>query len=269
MIGTEKLELIVELTLWSGCLQNERPLSLLIIAKPESGKSQLVLKYKENSPGVITITDCTAWGIQKNFLNEMKDRQIHHIIIPDLITPLSRQPATVSTFIAFFNNLIEEGVVEVHTFAQDFKVEGLNVGIISTITPLVLNDSRHKWTRIGFLSRMLPVTFKYSQETAQNILHSITRREYHKDGPKVLNLPQEKQEVDLTQKIANKMLPLTSKFNESLNKAERLYGFRHQKQLQVLLQAHAVMHGRNRVTLEDVDAVKSIVSLIGTEEYEL
>ena len=35
MIGTEKLELIIELALWSGCLENERPLSLLIIAKPD------------------------------------------------------------------------------------------------------------------------------------------------------------------------------------------------------------------------------------------
>ena len=171
MIGTEKLELIIELALWSGCLENERPLSLLIIAKPESGKSQLVLSYKGNNPGVVVISDCTAWGLQKAFLNEMKDKLIHHIIIPDLITPLSRQPATVATFVAFLNGLTEEGIVEVHTFAQDLKVEGLNVGLISTITPSILNDSRHRWTRMGFLSRMLPVAYKYSQETAQKVAH--------------------------------------------------------------------------------------------------
>jgi len=269
MIGTAILELLIELVLWSGCIENERPLSLLIIAKPESGKSQLVLKYRGNNPGVVVVTDCTAWGIQKNFLTEMKDKLIHHIIIPDLITPLSRQPATVATFIAFLNGLIEEGIIEVHTYAQDFKVEGLNVGLISTITPSILNDSRHRWTRMGFLSRMLPVAYKYSQETAQKVLDSITRREYYYDKPKNLHLPKEKQEVDLPKKYAQAMLPFTSEFNERLNEAEKLYGFRHQKQLQVLLQAHALMRGRDRVIPEDVDAVKKIVRLIGTGEYEL
>lgn len=269
MIGTEKLELIIELTLWSGCLENERPLSLLIVAKPESGKSQLVLKYKVNNPGVIVISDCTAYGLQKAFLNEMKDKIIHHIIIPDLITPLSRQPATVATFIAFLNGLMEEGIIEVHTFAQDFKVEGLNVGLVSTITPSILNDSRHRWTRMGFLSRMLPVAYRYSQETAQKVLDSITKREYSHYTPKQLHLPEEKHEVELPKKYAQAMLPFTKKFNARLNDAERLYGFRHQKQLQVLLQAHALMCKRHRVTSEDVYVVKSIVRLIGTKEKEL
>jgi hypothetical protein len=89
MVGTERLELVIELVLWSGCLKNERPLSLLIIARPESGKSGLVLKYRENGPGVVVLTDCTAWGIQRHFLNAMKSKAIHHIIIPDLLTPLS------------------------------------------------------------------------------------------------------------------------------------------------------------------------------------
>jgi len=269
MIGTEILELIIELVIWSGCLLNERPLSLLIIAKPESGKSQLVLKYRGNNPGVIVITDCTAWGMQSNFLNEMRDKRIHHIIIPDLITPLSRQPSTVATFIAFFNNLIEEGVVEVHTYAQNFKVEGLNVGIISTITPSILNDSRHRWTRMGFLSRMLPVAYRYSQEKAQNILQSITEREYYQEETKNLSLPSEKVEVELPKVYAEEMLPFTQQFNERLNEAEKLYGFRYQKQLQVLLEAHALMNGRDIVTIEDVEAIKGIVGLFGTEEQEI
>ena len=269
MIGTEKLELIIELALWSGCLQKERPLSLLIIAKPESGKSQLVLRYKVNNPGVIVISDCTAHGIQKTFLNEMKDKLIHHIIIPDLITPLSRQPATVATFIAFLNGLTEEGIVEVHTFAQDFKVDGLNVGLVSTITPSILNDSRHRWTRMGFLSRMLPVAYKYSQKTAQEVLNSITKREYKEYTPKQLNMPIERQEVNLPRKYAQAMLPLTERFSLSLKKAERLYGFRHQKQLQVLLQAHALMSGRDKVNSEDVDAVKSIIGFVGTKARKL
>ena len=269
MIGTEKLELAIELALWSGGLKNENPLSLLIIAIPESGKSQLVLKYKGNKPGIVVLTDCTAYGIQHQFLEPMKSKQVHHIIIPDLLTPLSRSPSTVSTFIAFFNNLIEEGIVEVHTYAMDFAVEGLNVGIISTITPEVLRDTRHRWTRMGFLSRMLPIAYRYSQETAQKILESITQREYYQEQPKQLNFPLEKQEVDLPKEQAKKLLPLTKRFNEGLDEAERLYGFRYQKQLQVLLEAHALMNGRNKVTDEDVQSVISIAKLFGTEEQEL
>jgi hypothetical protein len=269
VIGTEKLELMIELVLWSGCLRNERPLSLLIIARPESGKSELVLKYKENRPGVVVLTDCTAWGIQRHFLDAMKSKLIHHIIIPDLLTPLSRTPSTVATFIAFFNNLIEEGIVEVHTYATDFKVDGLNVGLISTITPSVLRDARHRWARIGFLSRMLPVAYKYSQKTAQEILQSITRRDYYQEQPKKLSLPSEKQEVDLPKQFAEEMLPFTKEFTGRLDRAERLYGFRYQKQLQVLLASHALMSGRSQVTAQDVEVIKSIVALFGTEEHQI
>jgi hypothetical protein len=181
----------------------------------------------------------------------------------------SRSPSTVNTFIAFFNNLIEEGIVEVHTYAMDFKVEELNVGLISTITPSALGDARHRWSRIGFLSRMLPVAYQYSQKTAQEILESITRREYHQEQPRKLPLPSEKQEIDLPKQFADEMLPFTQEFTDRLDRAERLYGFRYQKQLQVLLAAHALMNGRHQVTTEDVEVIKSIVSLFGTEEHEI
>ena len=283
MIGTEKLELIIELALWSGCLENERPLSLLIVAKPESGKSELVLKYKDNIPNVWVLTDATAFGLLK-ILKEDAFRAVRHIIIPDLLSPLSRQPATVHSFIAFMNNLIEEGVMEIQTGFMTFKETGLNIGLISTMTPSVLQDRRHGWSRIGFLSRMVPVSYKYSQQTAQKILVSITHQEYHKEKPKALTLPTETAKVALPPRLAKKMLSFTRQHAQAeaelnrvemyeglrmLHEAEELYGFRYQKQLQVMLKSRALMKGREEVTQEDVDALGSLLNLIGTRELEI
>ena len=237
------------------------------LAYPSSQRIFLIYEAFTKGMTIDEIHELTF--IHKWFLNEMKDKLIHHIIIPDLITPLSRQPSTVSTLIAFLNNLIEEGVVEVHTFAQDFKVDGLNVGIISTITPSILNDASHRWTRMGFLSRMLPVAYRYSQEKAQDILQSITEREYYREEQRNLSLPSEKIEVELPKEYAEQMLPFAQQFNKNLSEAERLYGFRYQKQLQVLLEAHALMNRRDVVTTEDVEVIKGIVGLFGTEEREI
>jgi hypothetical protein len=55
---------------------------------------------------------------QSQYLEDIKSGKIRHIIIGDLLAPLSKQKKTRDDFIAFFNSLIEEGVISVHTYAQ-------------------------------------------------------------------------------------------------------------------------------------------------------
>lgn len=267
MVNTEAIEKIVKVALFSAYVDGEKPLSLLLIAKPESGKSELLKKFKGNK-GVVFLTDCTAYGIIKEFLPLLDTGRLNHIILPDLIPPLSRQKSTVNSFIAFMNSLIEEGVIEIQTYAipgLKTRHENINCGLITSITPDELKDKRHRWTRMGFLSRLLPVTYRYSNSTVYKILDSIVKREYYNEKPIILNFPPTKVRINLPENLAQRMLPYAIYFGE----AQGLYGFRMEKQLQTLLQAHALMNGRERVTEEDVEAVEELLHYVNMNFNEL
>jgi hypothetical protein len=54
------LKRMVECALISPYIKNEKSISLMIIAKAESGKTTVMKSYRENK-GIVYITDATAW----------------------------------------------------------------------------------------------------------------------------------------------------------------------------------------------------------------
>ena len=88
MIGLEELETLIKIILFTGWIKDERPVSALIVAKPESGKTDLVRKA-QRVKGVLYLTDATAWGIIDKHWDEIEKRIIRHIIFAELTVPLS------------------------------------------------------------------------------------------------------------------------------------------------------------------------------------
>ncbi len=258
MIGTKELEYLVKTTLFSGYLEGERPLSLLIAAEVESGKTEMISRFRENK-GILFISDASAWGILDEHLDDLSKGTIKHIIIPDLLVPLSRNSDTVNTLIGFLNSLTEEGIKEIRTYAMSFCFpKPIVAGLITAITRKDLNLRRVRWGSIGFMSRLLPVSFSYSQETVKIILDSIAKREYYHDKAHKLNFPTDPTKVDLPPEIGLRLEPLTV----AMAAAQEVYGFRIQKQLQRLAMSHALMCGRTLVTWEDFDVVGDLVKYI-------
>ncbi|GAJ18755.1 unnamed protein product, partial [marine sediment metagenome] len=93
MIKLGELEKLIEITLFTGYIKDERPVSLLIVAQPESGKTELVKKAKRVK-GVLYLTDATAWGIINKHWDDIESRKVRHLIVPDLTVPLGKQTET-------------------------------------------------------------------------------------------------------------------------------------------------------------------------------
>lgn len=259
MIGTDELEYLVKTALYSSCLKNERPVSLLISARVESGKTEIVTKFRDNH-GILFMSDLTAWGIQKHYLKRLTSGDIKYIIIPDILVPLSRSGDTVNSLIGFLNSLIEEGVKEISTYAMHFALPTpVRCGLITTITrDDLLGNRRKRWTSIGFMSRMLPVTYDYHAKTVMDILGSICDHEYYQDASIKLNLPTAPVQVYLDPAFSERMQGIALQLVD----AEELYGFRMQKHLQRLMMAHAVMKGRTTVSDEDFKMIKEMTKYI-------
>ena len=257
MIGLGEVERLVRIALLTGHIAQERPLSLLLISKIEAGKTELLKRYSQ-VPGVAWLDDATAYGIARRYKEEIEMGKIKHLIFPDMLRPLARAKETVQTFINFLNMVTEEGISHIETFAQqNFEIKrGAQgrCGVLAGIAHGEMLDARHKWTRIGFLSRMLPVCWEYGDRTIYKIQDSLANRAYIGDKAEPLELPVNPIPVQLSTELAAKTIETASK----LGKAEDVYGFRKQRQLQVLMMGNALLEGRDYVTEHDFEVMDDL-----------
>jgi hypothetical protein len=244
MIKIEPLQTIIECTLISPYIKDEKPLSLLIVAKPESGKSSAMKQYRKNA-GVVYLTDCTAYGITRDILPKIVSGEIKTIMIPDLITPLSKQTKTRQSFVAFLNNLIEEGVAKITTYSTVWNKDA-NANIITAVTDDALRDARHGWAKMGFLSRFIIFSYSYTISAVMEILNSYSTQGYALNNRK-LQLPNKPVPVLLSPDIANQLNPVAMKIGEQF----RLYGFRAKINFRCLLKCLAYRDGKRRVVTND------------------
>lgn len=263
MIKTTVLEEIIISALYSAYIADEKPLSLLITAEVESGKTDLVLKFKDNEK-VKYLTDATAYSIWRDLSTEIQGGLIKHFIFPDLLTPFAKNKDTVNSFIMFLANLTEEGLAEVHA---GFLPEGgivlaspKPVGVIGCIARGELLDQRHKWARAGFMSRMLPISYSYSVETIDAIKKSISERVYVRDSPTKLTFPKDDVKVALPTYIADEIRKLEEEIKKKADlasEASYVYGFRMLKSLQRLVMGYTLSHGRTTVEPSDYAKLKN------------
>lgn len=280
MIGVDNILNLLELVIFSGHVKGEQPVSLLLTAPVEAGKTELVLSFAQND-GCVALTDATAFGIMRDYGDAIKNRGIRHIIIPDLVKPMSRGKDTVHSFIAFLNSLIEEGIVRISTYAQQIGVPQqstgqsqpipVKCGLIATLAKGVLLDGRHHWSRMGFMSRLLPISYDYTASTQLDIHKAIAQRHYLSATPIRLNLPTQDEDVKLGSPEAGDLLVLAGGLTVVVgrNSPEKIYGFRLQKHLQRLAMASALKNGRDIVTQSDVDYIRSLAGCINLEYYPL
>jgi hypothetical protein len=281
MIKVNKILDLLELVVWSGYIKGEQPVSALVTAPVEAGKTEVIMKFAQNK-GVIALTDVTAYGINRDYGQLIINKKIRHLIIPDLVKPMSRGKDTVHSLIAFLNSLIEEGVLRISTYAErigapvdgaDLQVQPTPVkcGLIATLAKDILADGRHHWSRMGFMSRLLPISYDYGVTTKMEIQQSIARMDYRGDTPINLNLPSDDVAVklDLPQGTELMMLTNTLISQRIKNNPETVYGFRLQKHLQRLAMASAVKDGRDIVQQKDVDLIKDLSTVINLEYYPI
>ena len=265
MRDLESLVDIIKLTLYTAYIKNvPKPNSLIIIAKPESGKTEVMRKFAINK-NVAYLSDVTAYGIQRDYLSKMEAGEVRHVIIPDLLKPLSRKESTVNTFITMMNSLIEEGVAAMSTYATSgplvFK-KPVRCGLVTAITGEEFRDHRHNWKKKGFLSRTVPFSYSYGIGTVNKVFETILELHYLKEREIKLDIPKQDKEIRLLKKFARSILPSTA----TIAKAQDTYGFRLQKQFQALLQASALDHNRKSVNASDVDRVLHLMSWVNFDE---
>jgi hypothetical protein len=188
-------------------------------------------------------------------------------MIGDLLGPLSKQKKTRDDFIAFLNMVIEEGIIEIQTYAQDWKSKTfVKCGLITTIAePDLLRKSR-RWFEMGFLTRAMPLTYSYSDSTKIGIYKNIAKSKNLKLTPtNQMWLPKTSVRIKSNPRINLRLIELSM----GVEKWEDVYGFRRQEQLQTLLMANALKNKRKYVTEEDYEKIIELSKYINLSFKEI
>lgn len=274
--GMEPIQDLLELTLNSAYVRGERTVSLLVVAEPESGKTELMKKYRKNN-GVHIRRRFTAYGILTDLIQGKihtlfnKPKILGHILVYDYSSIFAYKPNTVDSTIEFLDALTEEGLSLESSYwikgDELKKFEGLKGGLIAGINTFGFFTSTGKVKanlyKGGWFSRNVVVSFGMSAQLISKVFDSIRKGNYRYDRNFVsriaLKLPRKRIEVNLPKGLSEEIEELAREIAEEYSedlKPHRLKGFRLHKSLISLVKASALRDGVRKVEEEDVERIR-------------
>jgi len=289
LVGLEPIQDIIELTLITSYVKGEKTVKLLVVAEPESGKTELMKKYRNNR-GVHVRRRLTAYGILTDLLQGKihtlfdKPKRLGHILVYEYSSVFSYKQNTVDSTIEFLCALTEEGLSEESSYwiggDQLKKFKGLKGGVIAGINPFGFFTSGGKVKanlhKGGWLSRNIVVSYELSEELASKI-HDIIKKGEYRPGRKFVNvinleLPKKRLAIEIPEDLAEQIKDLArnvaEEYSEKL-KPYKLRGFRLHKSLISLVKASALRDGRKTVNKEDIARIEFLSQWMNLKMHRL
>lgn len=291
MINVEPILDIIETTLWTGALAKEKPLSAILIAGVGEGKTEMLMKaykaphiaeeysdVKDHSGkvvrqktqvvtqiGTVLVTgDVTPYTLYHKYGDLLKSNQIKHIVIPDFLSILTKNKEAMPDTIRFYNALIEEGICRIESKYADFVTEiPVQIGLLTAISAqdYEVRSKAQNWGALGFLSRVLPVSFHYSNGTKEQIRRATFLREYHNEVKFGLNLPKNQVYIEIPREYEKTITTLAYELKDPTDAV----GARREKQLMTFVMACALKDGRQVVNKSDMDKLISYSQFFNTD----
>jgi hypothetical protein len=248
----------VETVILTGRLKGHSPVSLLLIASPESGKTSVVLE--KDCVGVVAVTDVTGRGLQELCKNKS---EISHIVINDLVAVSAHKSSVSKYTMSMINAMTEEGIVATAFPGQFEAYKDGKRGIIASIPTTMAKDGRGWWNKIGLSSRMLPLAFKHSDDLNVRIKGIISGSKKPAKTiavTPVFQIPAVPIYVPISQGHANQI----QRIAETVSMKFKEEGYRRLKQFRALACAHALLRSwRNPVVTErDIEFLKKLQPFI-------
>ena len=157
---------LVSLVLHTGGLKGRRPVSALLCAVPDSGKTVWIMgRFTENT-GIHRAEVITRIGTARWLLQGRRWEKYHHLIVPDLTTSLAGGSGSAEGLQSFLMGLVYEGIKDYHTLHLSHLDldKPVTIGVVAGIVPTTLHRRRKDWAATGFLRRFLPISYSYTAE---------------------------------------------------------------------------------------------------------
>lgn len=266
-------------------LDGSGPVSAVLIAPSDAGKSKLLLASQPNNSRVLT--DFT-YGSLLNLLSKTEQPQPDFIVVPDLNIAVSHKPHVAQLTMALLLSVMGEGIVEIPGLDERAKLKitalqdrGVSVGLLTAMTPDIFRSKRGQWRKTGFLRRLVPLNYHYSAMTERLIQTSI------RDGnsglsyatsafpilPKQRVIIRAKHAADLealSDNVTRRQLAWNIIDRDGNKRVQQVteYPFSAHKICRQLASAAALLRGSRQVTTTDLDTVNDIAKFIRYDRAE-
>ena len=259
------------------------PVNLMLIAPPETGKTRILKGFFCKK--TLEIMDLSPKLIKEAIIPKLESQEIKFLIIPDLIQLLGHKQNTVRSTIGFLNALIEEGVKDNLFYGMEFHLkEFVHCGLITAITTQEFYKNILDWNGIGFLHRIMPISYDYSKGKIHEIHKEIASGQMFKESNEIsvgngnnkfkpISIP-EKYSADIQLIVFRVMERLKTfsvksyKGSKSKNKEAIFFdskGFRLHDRLRQLARAICYIDGngkRKSVNADDINKLREITEVI-------
>jgi hypothetical protein len=246
MIAVDPILDFLNICVWTGVLEGEQPVSVVIVADSSSGKSAMLQKLQ--CPITIFQTDMTT----RDLSEIMKDKDKRIILLSDMQAIFSHKSTVVGTTTQALRNLLEEGIWNDPFTGASAK---RRFGMISGIPPVEFNRVNKIFVSGGLDTRFLVFQYTYKKGTISAIHDFIEhgRDANPKEHEPMVNLPEdgEFRKVRLSRSIARKCRNLAA----ALKRDD--IGLRVHHQIRRLVMAAAARAGRRQAALKDYELIES------------
>jgi len=171
MLYVEDIEKIILLTVIANKITFDKPVNLMLIAKSESGGSE-ILKEFEQIPMVYSTSDLTYSGLVVNLLDQIDAGKIDVIMISDYNKVIGKSITTSMQIESALCDLMEEGIhdiCQIGKMRKDFTGKYVKCGIIAKITIDIYNQALIRWASSGYDERYVKVQWIYDNEQKEKI----------------------------------------------------------------------------------------------------
>lgn len=253
LVGVELLQEYVSTVVLTGKVKGHVPVSTMLIAQPERGKTSVALDKKCES--AVPLTDVTGKGLQ---LVCAMSPKVTHIVVMDMAVVMSHSKKSAEYFFSMLLAMLEEGIRATATPSGISMIENGRRAIIGCVTSEQAKDNRRWWYSRGVARRMIPFHYEYPDNLVIEIKDRIDAGEASDWGkPKSFRIPDLHINVHIPEQISWDIRKLAD--NRAANLGQ--LGISLLKNYRTLAAAHAIHRGnwKNvRAAKEDVEFLERI-----------
>jgi hypothetical protein len=181
----EPIKEVIETVLYTACIRDERPCSIIIVGPSGVGKSMMLTRYKSDA---LHPTD----SISSQGLFDIANRDVKNekkfLLIPDINPTLSRKPTTVQATVANLLSFTADGTIRVDDGRGVKECKHDPIGIITAATDDMYSRQAKKWFALGLRRRIIPIFFRYSMETTRKLQALVRDDKIHSTPPLIINI---------------------------------------------------------------------------------
>lgn len=260
MIGTKLIEELVQSVALTHRVAGHSRASLLLMATPESGKTTITMAA--DSKHVLRIAMITG----RSVVREVRDHpETEFFLFNDLTAVRALSQTAVNMLINLLNQFTQDEHGLVAFAGKDTEKIERQIGIIGCLPFDTFRHHKARWRELGFVSRMIPFCYKYPLTLIAEIKDAIddgTHKESTKPHDKMIKAPARPVTIRMEWKFTRRVRHLSDARASTLGEL----GFRLLKNYHVLIRAHALLKGRNRVTDDDWEFLKAVDRYVSITE---